>query len=105
MSFEECSDRPEALAVAVMAAEVDEYVWGVNWQMLYPGLELVSGSSLAQEWSRRLGFELHEAAIECNGHRIQLVFKDLEVLSATAGDRPCEVPRGNRPDGKRRLSG
>jgi hypothetical protein len=25
--------------IAGLAAEVDGYVWGVNWQMLYPGLE------------------------------------------------------------------
>lgn len=80
--------------------EVDGYVWGVNWQVLYPGLTLVPESSLAAEWARRLGFDLREAVIEGNGHEIRLIFRDLSVSHAGPGARPFEVPSAAGPDGK-----
>lgn len=35
--------------------ELDGYVWGVKWQVLYPGMKLVPGSADATQWSRELG--------------------------------------------------
>ncbi len=87
------------------ADQLDGYVWGVDWQVLYPGLELVARSTLAEQWSRRLGFEMHEATIEGNAHRVQLVFKDLEVTNAAPGDTPFRVSDRRGPDGKWPLSG
>jgi hypothetical protein len=80
--------------------EVDGYVWGVNWQMLYPGIALVERSALAAEWAARLGFDLREAVIEGNGHLMQLVFRDLSITVAGPGARPFEVPSSDGPDGK-----
>lgn len=79
--------------------EVDGYVWGVNWQLLYPGMALTPESPLAAEWSARLGFEFREAVIEGNGHRIQLIFRDLFVSTITAGAHPFEVPGEDNPAG------
>jgi hypothetical protein len=54
--------------------DLDGYVWGVKWQMLYPGAKLVS-SDRAAEWSSALGIPFHEALIETNAHNLRLVFQ------------------------------
>ncbi|WP_246157911.1 hypothetical protein [Catellatospora sichuanensis] len=72
--------------------EVDGYVWGVKWQLLYPGMKLVRDSVDAQRWSQVLGLAFHEAVIETNGHNISLVFSDLSV--DTRSGRAHTVPRG-----------
>lgn len=61
------------------SGEPDGYVWGVNWAMAYPGPTYVEGSHLAAEWGDRLGRAMHEAVIETNAFRLQLVFHDLRV--------------------------
>lgn len=61
------------------AGEPDGYVWGVNWSMAYPGPTYVDDSALAREWSERLGHPMHEAVIETNAFRMQIVFHDLKV--------------------------
>ena len=43
--------------------DLDGYVWGVKWQVLYPGMKLVPDPAEAQRWSRELGLPFHEAAI------------------------------------------
>lgn len=57
----------------------DGYVWGVNWSMAYPGPDYVGNSTLAAEWGNRLEQTMHEAVIETNAFRLQLVFHDLHV--------------------------
>jgi hypothetical protein len=61
------------------AGEPDGYVWGANWSLAYPGPTYVEGSALAREWSGRLGRPMHEAVIETNAIRLQIVFHDLKV--------------------------
>lgn len=61
------------------SGEPEGYVWGVNWSIAYPGPTYVEGSVLAAEWGRRLGRAMHEAVIETNAFRLQLVFHDLQV--------------------------
>jgi hypothetical protein len=79
--------------------ELDGYVWGVKWQVLYPGMKLVHGSADAARWSHELGIPFHEAAIETNGHNISLIFSDLAVDTVDAGYAPFVVPSGG-PDFK-----
>ena len=59
--------------------EPEGCVWGANWSMAYPGPSYVNNSPLATEWSARLGHTMHEAVIETNVFRLQLVFSDLLV--------------------------
>src|SRR6266545_1562397 len=54
---------------------------GVRWQVLYPGMKLVTGSTDAERWSRELGLPFYEAVIETIGHKHLL---DLFLL----GGRP-----------------
>lgn len=56
------------------------YVWGVKWQLLYPGGTLLARSEKADQWARAVGIPFHEAVIEGNGHKIALIFSDLVVL-------------------------
>jgi hypothetical protein len=83
--------------------DLDGYVWGVKWQLLYPGMSLVPDSVDAQGWSHELGIPFHEATIQTNGHNISLVFSDLIVDKVDVGHAPFIVPRGG-PDFKIPLS-
>lgn len=79
--------------------DMDGYVWGVKWQVLYPGMKLVPDSVEARRWSRELGLPFHEAAIETNGHNLSLIFSDLTVQAVEPGRAPFVVPDGG-PDFK-----
>lgn len=72
--------------------ELDGHVWGVKWQELYPGMQLISDSADAQRWSSELGIAFHEAVIETNVHNTSLVFSDLIVEVVTSGYAPFIVP-------------
>jgi hypothetical protein len=72
------------------------YVWGVKWQVLYPGMKLLSESPEAR-WSKDLSLPFHEAIIETNGHNLSLVFSDLAVDTVGVGCAPFAVPEGG-PD-------
>jgi hypothetical protein len=79
--------------------DLDGYVWGVKWQVLYPGIKLVPGSADAARWSHDIGIPFHEATVQMNGHSVGLVFSDLAVTTVTVGDTPFVVPSGG-PDYK-----
>jgi hypothetical protein len=79
--------------------DLDGYVWGVKWQLLYPGMKLVPTSTDAERWSDELGLPFHEAMIETNGHNVSLVFSDLIVQAVDPGYAPFVVPDGG-PDFK-----
>jgi hypothetical protein len=83
--------------------DLDGYVWGVKWQVLYPGMTLVAASIEAQRWVDALGLPFHEAAIGTNGHDISLVFSDLVVDVVAPGHAPFVVTGGG-PDFKFPLS-
>ncbi|BCJ70189.1 hypothetical protein [Polymorphospora rubra] len=68
--------------------DLDGYGWGVRWQALYPGMDLVADSAEARQWSRDLDLPFHEAAIGTNGHNISLVFSDLVVDVIPVGHAP-----------------
>jgi hypothetical protein len=68
--------------------DLDGYVWGVKWQNIYPGMELVADSVSATAWSDRLGIPMHEAHIVLNAHEISLVFSGLEVRELPLGWTP-----------------
>ena len=79
--------------------DLDGYVWGVKWQVLYPGMKLVPDSAEAQRWSRELGLPFHEAVIETNGHNVSLIFSDLTSQTVQPGYAPFVVPESG-PDFK-----
>lgn len=83
--------------------DLDGYVWGVKWQVLYPGMKLVWDSVDAERWSHELGVPFYEAAIETNGHNMSLVFSDLAVDTVDIGHAPFVVSAGG-PDFKIPLS-
>lgn len=70
------------------AGDLDGFVWGVRWQCLYPGATLVPDSPKAAGWSEAVGIPFHEAVVETNAHRIEVVFSDLEVTSVQPGYAP-----------------
>lgn len=73
---------------------LDGYVWGAKWQVLYPGMKLLDDSPEAKRWSRFLDRPFHEASIEMNGHNISLVFSDLEVDTVDVSHVPFAVTEG-----------
>ena len=79
--------------------DLDGYVWGVAWQLLYPGFTLMRDSIDAQRWSVDLGFTFYEATVETNGLNLSLVFSDLIVEVLDPGFAPFTVPASG-PDAK-----
>lgn len=71
--------------------DLDGYVWGVNWQELYPTVSRLEASSEADEWAARLGIPFHEVLIRANAHQLSIVFSDLEITSLQAGYAPFVV--------------
>lgn len=83
--------------------DLDGYVWGVKWQVLYPGARVVPDSPRAGHWARALGVPFHEVRIETNGHNLTLVFSELVVEPVGAGYSPFTVGSSG-PDFKIPLS-
>jgi hypothetical protein len=61
------------------AGEPEGFVWGVEHSVAYPGLKLEKRSSLAAQWSKRLGREMHDVTVETEAFHLRLVFHDLVV--------------------------
>jgi hypothetical protein len=59
------------------AGEPDGYVWGTEWSNAYPGFSIVPESSLASDWSRRIGHPFFEATLETDRFFLRIVFHDL----------------------------
>ena len=78
------------------------YVWGVKWHLLYPGGKVVADSNRARVWTEALGIEFHEVRVETNAHRIDIVFSDLEVTKVDLGYAPFTA--GDQPGGERVLA-
>ncbi len=71
--------------------DLEGYVWGVKWQSLYPGFEILGDSDAARHWSGRLSLPFYEARVQTNGHNFALVFSDLRILPAPADYAPFTV--------------
>ncbi len=59
--------------------DLDGYVWGVKWHLLYPGAKVVQDSPRAALWFGRLGIPFREVQVNTNAHDIAIVFSDLVV--------------------------
>lgn len=54
------------------------YVWGVNWSNAeYRGLNSVNDSSIAAQWTARIGKPFFEATLETNQFWLRLIFHSL----------------------------
>lgn len=67
--------------------DLDGYVWGVNWQVLYPGATLITDSPTARRWAAEVGIDFHEVRVQTNAHDLTLVFSDLRVREHPIGPR------------------
>ncbi|MEO9325616.1 hypothetical protein ABFT23_19145 [Nocardioides sp. C4-1] len=76
---------------AALEADLDGYVWGVEWQVLYPGLTLLDRSDDAERWAAEVGITFHEAQVATNGHDLRLVFSDLVVAEVEPRHVPFRV--------------
>lgn len=75
----------------VSVEDLDGYVWGVRWQVMYPGGRVVSRSRRAKQWSRALDRPFHEVRIETNGHHLNLVFSEVDSVTVPTGYNPFTV--------------
>ena len=48
-------------------ADLDGYVGGVNWELIYPGGQVIADSERAQHWTDALGRPFHEIRLATNG--------------------------------------
>jgi hypothetical protein len=89
----------ERLTVYEAGVDLQGFVWGVNWQCLYPGCELVPDSSEAKSWTEAIGIDFHEALITTNAQTIRLIFSELRITTQERGASPYTVA-DDRPDFK-----
>jgi hypothetical protein len=68
------------------AGEPEGYVWGTNWSLAFPGVELLHDDASATDWSRRLGHSMFAARIETDRFNMRLVFHDV-VWEKLSDDR------------------
>ncbi|QNG37719.1 hypothetical protein F1C76_15050 [Geodermatophilaceae bacterium NBWT11] len=69
----------------------DAFVWGVNWQPLYPAFDLADQSDRALAWTASLGIPFHQLELESNGHQMTVVFSELRVRNVAEGYTPFVV--------------
>jgi hypothetical protein len=80
--------------------DLDGYVWGVKWHVLYPGARVVTESAPAAHWTAALGRPFHEVRVETNAHTLNLVFSELEVTEVGTDYTPVHLAPPGWPDGK-----
>jgi hypothetical protein len=61
------------------SGEPGGYVWGSNWSLAYPGIEVPTHSEKAENWSKRLGKPMFEMKLGTDRFSISLIFHDLRV--------------------------
>jgi hypothetical protein len=71
--------------------DLDGFVWGVKWQVLYPGATVVPDSPAARTWGEAIGIDFNEVRIQTNAHDLSLVFSDLWVSQLPPGYAPYVV--------------
>jgi len=59
------------------AGEPEGYVFGTEWSLAYPGIEIPTSSPEAQSWSERLQRQMYSATIETDRFTISLIFSDV----------------------------
>jgi hypothetical protein len=79
------------IEIDTVGNDAEGYVWGVRWQLLYPGATLVTDSERAQRWAASVRIDFHEVRIEANAHTLTLVFSDLEVSKVAIGYKPFVI--------------
>ena len=83
--------RDDRLTDHELGKDLDAFVWGVNWQPLYPEFGVVADSARARTWSEALGTDFHEVHMESNAHDVTLVFADLTVTEVDVGYAPFVI--------------
>ena len=83
MSWEDClTDYAQWQA----AGEPRGYVWGTNWSMGYPGLEIPDEDPIAATWAKRLGKPTYAVMIETDRFKLSLVFHSARSRSLSDND-------------------
>jgi len=59
--------------------EPEGFVWGVCYSDAYPGMRYIDNSELAAKWSEGFEKEMHEAIIETNAFKLQIIFYDFTI--------------------------
>jgi len=69
-------DRFTNYATAHADGGPDAYVWGNNWSLAYPGLEVPDDDPRAAQWTERLGRRMFAMAVETDRFRLSLIFHE-----------------------------
>ncbi len=59
------------------AGSPEGYVWGTNWSLAFPGLVAVRDSPEADDWTQRLGQQMHELTLETDRFHLRLIFHSI----------------------------
>jgi hypothetical protein len=68
------------------AGKPDGYVWGTNWSLAYPGLDVPDDDPIAARWSQRLGKPMFFLALETDRFRLSVVFHDVRTRKLSDDD-------------------
>jgi hypothetical protein len=58
------------------SGEPEEYVFGTDWSLAFPGISILLASPELQDWSNRLQRPMYSASIETDLFCISLVFSE-----------------------------
>jgi hypothetical protein len=83
VSWEDCLTDYAAWEAA---GKPDGYVWGTNWSLAYPGLDVPDNDPIAARWSQRLGKPMFSVAIETDRFRLSIVFHDVRTRKLSEDD-------------------
>ena len=79
-------DRLTDYATWEAAGTPEGYVWGTNWSLAYPGLDVPDDDPIAARWSQRLGKPMFALAMETDRFRLSIVFHDVRTRKLSEDD-------------------
>ncbi len=60
------------------SGEPEGYVFGTDWSLAYPGINILLASPEAQDWTKRLKRPMYSASVETDRFHISLVFGEVD---------------------------
>lgn len=79
-------------------SQPEGYVWGTNWSLAYPGIDLLDDDPAAQRWSTALGTAMFAATVTTDRFKIGLIFHGARWQKLSDDDGPVAnaiIPSGN----------
>jgi hypothetical protein len=73
-------------ATSEAVGKAEGYVWGTNWSLAYPGLDVSDDDPKAFKWSERLGKPMYAMALETDRFKLSIVFHGVRTKKLSDDD-------------------